>query len=365
MKALRFHGRNDLRLEEVPEPFAGPGEVKVEVVWCGVCGTDIHEYQTGPSAIPSSERAHPLTGGHFPLTLGHEFAGKVVELGSGADAAPIGSRVAVEPLFRCGDCDFCRLGEFNRCVQFAALGLHADGAFAQFIVVPDYMVHPIPAAVSLEAAALVEPIAVGWHAATRAGVGPGDTALVTGAGPIGLGSLIALRALGASRVFVSEIGNGARARAARELGADRVVDPQVDDVVATVLDETQGAGVDIAIDTAGVQPALDAAVGAVRNGGTVVSSASWEGPAEVDLRTLLVREIGLLGTLAYSSEFADVLASMESAGPAIVEALVTKRVALSEAIEGGFDELIERKDDHIKILVGPDRTADARAFDDP
>jgi (R,R)-butanediol dehydrogenase/meso-butanediol dehydrogenase/diacetyl reductase len=354
MKALRFYGSGDLRLEEMSEPTAASGEVKIEVACCGVCGTDLHEYRAGPIVIRPVDRPHPLTGGHAPVTLGHEFAGTVVEVGDDVDSVAVGSKVAIQPIFRCERCPACSAGEFNQCVSFGALGLHADGAFAHYVTVPAYMVHPIPDGVSMDAAALAEPIAVGWHAVSRSKVRSGDSVLVSGAGPIGLGALIALKAVGASPVFVAEIGDSVRTRVARELGADVVIDPSVESTAERVLDLTDGRGVDVVIEAAGVQAALDAAMRAVRSGGTVVSCASWETPAVVDLNDLLIREITLVGTLAYTDEYPMVLRHLQATGSELAQLLVTKRVDVSDAIDGAFEELVRHKDQHVKILVTPD-----------
>ncbi|MGT0006963.1 alcohol dehydrogenase catalytic domain-containing protein [Pseudomonas aeruginosa] len=163
MKALRWHAARDLRLSELERQAPRPGEVELEVAYCGICGSDLHEYQSGPHSIPQAE-AHPLSGCRAPLTLGHEFCGVVAALGPGVEGLRIGDRVAVEPEYRCGECRYCREGRYNLCESMGFIGLMGDGGFAERARVPAYMLHRLPDAVGFRQAAVLEPAAVALHA---------------------------------------------------------------------------------------------------------------------------------------------------------------------------------------------------------
>ncbi|AKF97258.1 hypothetical protein YH69_04375 [Pseudomonas aeruginosa] len=163
MKALRWHAARDLRLSELERQAPRPGEVELEVAYCGICGSDLHEYQSGPHSIPQAE-AHPLSGCRAPLTLGHEFCGVVAALGPGVEGLRIGDRVAVEPEYRCGECRYCREGRYNLCESMGFIGLMGDGGFAERARVPAYMLHRLPDAVGFRQAAVLEPAAVAHQA---------------------------------------------------------------------------------------------------------------------------------------------------------------------------------------------------------
>ncbi len=200
MKALRWHAARDLRLSELERQAPRPGEVELEVAYCGICGSDLHEYQSGPHSIPQAE-AHPLSGCRAPLTLGHEFCGVVAALGPGVEGLRIGDRVAVEPEYRCGECRYCREGRYNLCESMGFIGLMGDGGFAERARVPAYMLHRLPDAVGFRQAAVLEPAAVALHALRRSSLAPGQRC----EGAVGRAALASLRK-GGELVLVSLMG---------------------------------------------------------------------------------------------------------------------------------------------------------------
>ncbi|MGW0583900.1 alcohol dehydrogenase catalytic domain-containing protein [Streptomyces sp. NPDC002920] len=213
MLAARLYGAKDLRIEEMPEPEPGPGEVKIRVAYAGICGTDVHEYFETPRA---THEPNPLTGATLPQTLGHEFAGTVVACGEDVDRVTPGARVCVRPIRTCGVCPRCTSGLSHLCTALAAIGVTSPGGgLAQYVVVPAGSVHPLPDGLSLEQGALVEPMAVALNAVERARVPTGGSALVTGAGAVGMGVLFALRARGVHDVLVAEPSASRRAAAER------------------------------------------------------------------------------------------------------------------------------------------------------
>jgi (R,R)-butanediol dehydrogenase/meso-butanediol dehydrogenase/diacetyl reductase len=355
MRAAVFHGPKDIRLEDVAEPDVREGTVKVKVDWCGICGTDLHEYLAGPIFIPPAGSPHPITGETMPLTLGHEFAGEVVEVGDAPNGVQVGDRVAIEPVFRCGECAACRRGATNLCEKLGFYGLMGGGGgMSEYAVVPNYMIHKLPEGLTSEQGALVEPIAVGLRAVRRAGIEPGQSALVFGGGPIGAVTVQCLKAVGAGQIIVAEVAE-ARKRKALEIGADAVIDPTEEDVAERVKALTGGEGAEHSFDAAGIQETLQTALHATRKGGTVTIISIWEGPVELNPNDIVLSELKVLGTICYTPEdFADTIAMLKD-GTISTEGIITERIALSDVVAGGFDELVEHKDRHVKILVQSSR----------
>ena len=351
MRAARYHGRGDIRVEDLPEPHAGPGQVQVAVEWCGICGTDLHEYLDGPIFAPTPEAPHPLTGGAVPITLGHEFAGVVSEIGEGVTGLSEGDRVVVEPYDVCGTCVACRSGRYNVCRSLGFVGLDGDqGGFAERAVVDRRWVHPI-GDLTTQQGALVEPLAVGYHATKLSGLEAGQTAVVFGAGPVGLVTAAALRAVGAGQVVVVEPADARQAQAPGA-GADVVLDPTEEDVPERVRELTGGAGADVTFECAGLDPVLAQAVASTRPGGTCVNVSIWGHPATFDVNSLVLSEIRLIGSLAYAGRHPEVIELVRD-GVVDVEQFITGRIALDDIVDQGFRELIDHKETNVKILVHP------------
>ena len=186
MKTARFHGRKDIRIDDIDKPVLRPGAVMIAIAWCGICGTDLHEYLEGPIFIPPTGRPHPLTHETEPVTMGHEFSGTITALGEGVTDLTVGENVVVEPYFVCGVCAPCKAGHYNVCTKMGFIGLAGGGGgLSEKIAVDRRWVHPI-GDIPLDQAALIEPLSVGHHAFVRSGAKSGDVALIGGAGPIGL-----------------------------------------------------------------------------------------------------------------------------------------------------------------------------------
>lgn len=352
MRAARFHGRGDIRVEDVPEPSVRPGTVKVEVEWCGICGTDLHEYLEGPIFAPPPGAPHPLTGETTPLILGHEFAGVVADVGDGVDDIAIGERVVVEPYIVCGRCDACEQGRYNVCVSLGFVGLSGlGGGFSQFVVAERRWIHPL-GELGTDVGALVEPLAVAHHAVRRSRARPGHTALVFGAGPIGLVTTASLRAAGVEEIIVVEPAE-VRKDKATVAGATTVIDPSSGGTVEeAVLDLTAGRGADVSFECAGIDAVLASAIRSTRAGGTCVNLAIWGHDASVTMNDLVFREVSLLGSLAYAGDHP---ATIELIRQGLVEPeqFITGRIDLEDIVSDGFDQLINNKEHNVKILVRP------------
>jgi (R,R)-butanediol dehydrogenase/meso-butanediol dehydrogenase/diacetyl reductase len=349
MKAAVWHGKKDVRIEDVPEPKTGKGEVKIKVHWCGICGTDVHEYAAGPIFLPVEP--HPLTGKKVPIILGHECSGEVVEVGEGVEGINIGEIVVPWPVANCGKCYWCKRGEPVLCENVVAIGLMADGAYAEYMTVPSYCINKVPSGVSPDKAALTEPLSVGLHALGKSGIKPGDNVAIVGAGTIGLSTMQAARISGARKVFVVEMAE-ARKKLAKQLGAYMVIDPTEVNVAEEISKATDGVGADIAFECVGNQGALNTAIDVVRRGGKTVVLGVFEKPAEINMVLALLFEKQIICSFGHNFEFAPVLSYLKD-GRMQAEPLITSRIKLDDIVEQGFEELIGKKDKHIKILVSP------------
>ncbi|AZE11750.1 Zn-dependent dehydrogenase [Pseudomonas chlororaphis subsp. aureofaciens] len=347
MKALRWHAARDLRLSDLQLPQPGPGEVLVQVAYCGICGSDLHEYADGPHSIPQQE-LHPLSGCRAPLTLGHEFCGQVLAVGAGVDRVRVGSRVAVEPEYRCGDCQYCRAGQYNLCQSMGFIGLMGDGGFAEQVLVPAYMLHPLPDSVSFKQAAVLEPAAVAFHALNQSSLLAGDSCVVFGLGPIGLLLILLARLRGVERIFAVDI-SPERRRLARDFGAQEVLDGHAADL-SQRLHELSGGGVDTAFEAAGSQQTLSLALHALRKGGEVVL-VGLMGEVSVDAFHLVNNELRLLGSVGYRNAYPPLIELLASGRLDLTRA-VTRCVTLDQAVEHGFEALLRDKS-QIKVLVNP------------
>lgn len=351
MRAVRYHGNKDIRVDDIPEPECRPGFVKIAPEWCGICGSDVHEYLVGPETIPSPDKPHPITGESLPLVLGHEYAGTVVEVGDGVEGVSVGDKVAVEPIIRDNTCPTCVDGNYNLCPNLGFHGISGyGGGLAEFSVVPGYMVHVLPENVPTDIAALIEPLAVGWHAAKMADTANIESVLIVGAGPIGLVTALSLRAMGVTTIAMVEL-SAARRQAALDLGVDLVIDPINEDLPAILADRF-GQGVDVAFDAGGNAKTIEIALNSVRPHGKIINIALWEHPVEFDMFSMLFKESNLTASCAYCDDHHDVIAAI-SDGRINVEPLITARITFDEVVSGGIEQLMHNSDQHIKILVHP------------
>ena len=339
MRVSVLRAAGELAVEERPVPAPGPGEVLVEVGSVGVCGSDVHYFRHGRI-------------GDFvvraPLVLGHEAGGRVVAVGAGVPADRVGQRVALEPGVPDRTCDQCKAGRYNLCpdVRFFATP-PVDGAFAEYVVLAADFAHPVPDALSDDAAGLIEPLSVGVWACAKAGVGAGTRLLVSGAGPIGLVTVQVARALGATEVVVTDIAP-ARLEAAERFGATRVERAGAD---------LSGLGADAFVDCSGAPAAVRAGVPAVRPGGRVVLVGMGADELTLPVSLLQNRELTLTGTFRYANTYPTAIA-MAAAGLVDLDGLVTARFGLDE-VEQALSQ--DADPSGIKAVVLPGAARVARA----
>lgn len=343
MKALRWHDQKDIRLEEIEEPVTGTGQVKMKVKWCGICGSDLHEYLGGPIFIPVDE-PHPLTGEKAPVTLGHEFSGEVVEVGEGVSNYKVGDRVVVEPIFATHG----HQGAYNLDEQMGFLGLAGGGGgLSEYVAVDEELLFKLPDDLSYEQGALVEPSAVALYAVRSSKVKAGDKVAVFGCGPIGLLVIEALKAAGATDIYAVELSPERQAKA-EELGAIVVNPAEVDDTVAEISRLT-GGGVDVSFEVTGVPVVLRQAIQSTGIGGETIIVSIWEQGAEILPNDIVIKERTVKGIIGYRDVYPAVLSLMQK-GYFSADKLVTKRIPLDDVIEEGFQSLIKEKN-QVKILV--------------
>jgi 2-desacetyl-2-hydroxyethyl bacteriochlorophyllide A dehydrogenase len=284
MKAALLYGRHDLRLEDRPVPDVGPGEVLIKVAYCGICGSDVHSFEGMQTNI------HNRPPG--PRLIGHEFSGIVAAVGAGVANCRPGDRVTCIPWATCGACYYCRRGLVNHCPNKQQVG----GSMAEYCVAPATTVHVIPAEMSLQRAALAEPVSCCVWAVDLAGITSGSTVAIIGAGTMGLLLLELAKASGAARTVISEP-HPARRAVAGTLGADLIVDPRETDLLAAVQGLTDGIGCDVALEAVGHPATIGEALRVVRRAGTVVIVGVSDPAARLEVSPfdIYLRELTIKG----------------------------------------------------------------------
>jgi threonine dehydrogenase-like Zn-dependent dehydrogenase len=334
-----YRSKGDLRVMEAEDPHVrGPSDVVLRVKACGVCGTDIKmlrgEYE----------------GTRPPVILGHEFAGEVTEVGAAVRNVSVGDRAVADPNLTCGTCFYCRCSQENLCTDMVTTGMNRDGGMAEYCLVDSRTVYRVPAILAFHEAAFAEPLACVLNGVERARVNPGETIGVVGLGPIGLLFTRALRLAGAGRVIGFEISRE-RAELARGLGVSTVIDPTKDGWLAEVRSETEGRGVDAAIDAVATPAASRTAVDVLRRGGRTVIFGIPPHAAKLELDTerLVKSELTLMGSFIDRFTFPRDIA-MLSEHAIDVGPLLTNTFALSDA-ERAFDAVV--KSIGLKVQIRP------------
>ncbi|MFI0165545.1 2,3-butanediol dehydrogenase [Streptomyces sp. NPDC017095] len=346
MKAAVWYGARDVRVTEREVTPPGPDEVLLSVAYCGICGSDLHEYTDGPHSVPV-DQVHPASGARAPLVLGHEFCGTVTAVGSAVHGLAAGDRVAVEPHYRCGACPRCRAGEYNICRHFGFAGLMGHGGLAEYATVPSYMAHRLPDEVPLEQAALFEPASVALHALRRGG--DADSVAVVGLGPVGLLTVLLAAWRGVRRIVASDV-DPARLGLAARLGATEVVDAREADAGLRVRAACGGEGADVAFEVAGSQAALDTCLAATRRGGRTVLVGLGR-RVSFDSSALVDNEHSITASVGYRDTYPELIRMVGTEGLDL-RPVVTSVIALDDVVRAGFSSLLDGGD-QIKILVSP------------
>jgi 2-desacetyl-2-hydroxyethyl bacteriochlorophyllide A dehydrogenase len=337
MRAVAIGEDRTLSPTELEERPLAPGEARVTVAFCGICGSDIH-LRASPAIPPGA-------------VMGHEFSGTVSEVAEGIERFSPGDRVAVFPFAPCGECPSCLRGDYHVCQQAAVtgIGLGANpGAYAESVTVGESMLIPIPDALSFEHGALVEPLAVALHGIDVGEASPGDACVVIGAGPIGVMTALALKARGIDRVLVIERNERRRDRI-RSLGVDAI---GLEDVHVEVIESFGGDLPDVVLECAGNPAAPALAIELVRPRGIVVLLGVLEEPVEISQLVLMIKEAQLRASFAYRRESFDEAIALLAQGELPADRLITARAPLEQAQEM-FERLEDPATEDIKILLRP------------
>ncbi|HTW58990.1 MAG TPA: galactitol-1-phosphate 5-dehydrogenase [Terriglobales bacterium] len=342
MKALLLSDYRRLQIADVPTPTPGAGEILVRVGACGICGSDVHGYDG------SSGRRIP------PIVMGHEAAGTVESVGQGVGEFSVGDRVTFDSTVSCGTCDFCLHQKSNLCDNRKVLGVSCGdyrraGAFAEYVVVPQHIVYRLPQNLSYSEAAMLEAVSVALHAVSLSPITAGSTALVLGAGMIGLLTLQALRAAGCARVFVADI-DASRLKLASDLGATALQATGAE-LISQVSDLTGGRGVEVAVEAVGVNETVRTAVGCVCKGGAVTLVGNISAEVTLPLQKVVTREIRLQGSCASAGEYPQAMDLLAS-GRIRVKPLITAIAPLEDGPQW-FERLYAREPDLMKVVLAP------------
>jgi (R,R)-butanediol dehydrogenase/meso-butanediol dehydrogenase/diacetyl reductase len=346
MKVAVYSGVKKLSIQEKPKPVLGAGEALVRVEACGICGSDVHGYLHGLIIQPGT-------------VMGHEFSGLVEEVSQGVDTFNPGDRVVGYPMCGCGTCLWCRSGRGNLCPTKGkrSLGYNplADGAYAEFVRVPypNVMLFKLPEGVSFGEGALIEPLSTAYHAVRLSRFKPGDTALVMGAGPIGLGTLQFLKIGGARQVIVLEI-SSERAAIALDMGGDQVLNPRDEGtgLAKKIKGFTEGLGPDFVFECTGAPEPFQNAMHYVKHGGQIMLVGIIESPVPIVPLPLALWEVNIQGSFGYTrDEFQNVIA-LVSQKRIRTDSMISASIALEEIEEKGFKRLASSPD-VVKILVTP------------
>jgi L-iditol 2-dehydrogenase len=343
MQALVLEKERNLQLRDVPEPETGPNDVLIRVYACGICGSDVHGYDG------STGRRTP------PLIMGHEAAGAVARVGSEVRGFREGDRVTFDSTVSCGACRYCRRGAVNLCDKREVLGVSCGdyrrhGAFAEYVAVPERIVYRLPEGFPYAHAALIEAVSIGVHAARITDVEPGSTAVVFGAGMIGVLAVQAFRHYGCEKVFAVDVVES-RLDLARSMGACEVFLGSGPGIVSELRAATGGEGPDIAVEAVGAQSPISSAIESVRRGGTVTLIGNLAPKVEIPLQAVVTRQLRLLGSCASAGEYPECIELMKS-GAIQVEPLVSAIAPLSEGASW-FDRLYAREAGLMKVILQP------------
>ncbi|WP_337020740.1 2,3-butanediol dehydrogenase [Mammaliicoccus sciuri] len=343
MKAAVWYGQKDVRVEERTTKELQSNQVKVKVSWAGICGTDLHEYLEGPIFI-STDKPDPFLGQKAPVTLGHEFAGVVEDIGSKVTKFNKGDRVVVNPTVS----NHKKEENIDLYDGYSFIGLGSDGGFAEFTNVPEENVYKLPNNVSDKEGALVEPTAVAVQAIKEGNVLFGDTVAIFGAGPIGLLTTIAAKAAGASKIFVFDLSEE-RLKKAKEVGATHTINSGESNPVDVINKHTDN-GVNVSFEVAGVAPTFKTAIDVTKPRGTVVIVSIFGHSIEWNPMQLTNTGVKLTSTIAYTPSTFQQTIDLINEGNLKVKDVITDEIELNDIVESGFEQLVNDKS-QAKILV--------------
>jgi L-iditol 2-dehydrogenase len=343
MNALILSEYRQFTIGDMPVPACGPTDVLIQIAACGICGSDVHGFDG------SSGRRVP------PIVMGHEAAGTVTAVGSEVTSVAPGDRVTFDSTVSCAKCDFCLRGEVNLCDHRQVVGVSCGdyrraGAFAEYIAVPEYIVYPLPPSLPFADAAMLEAVSVALHAVKLSPIEGGETALVIGAGMIGLLTLQAALVAGCSRVIVADV-DASRLQMAATLGASETLHASEADLIREVLRLTNGRGVDLVLEAVGRNETVATAIDCARKGGTVTLIGNIVPQVSVPLQRIVTRQIRLQGSCGSAGEYPEAIA-LVSSGKIKVAPMISAVAPLCDGPEW-FERLYAHEPGLMKVILDP------------
>ena len=347
MNALVLSEYRRFALEDVERPECGATEVLIQVAACGICGSDVHGYDG------SSGRRIP------PIVMGHEAAGVVAAVGSDVRSITVGDRVTFDSTVYCAKCDYCLRGDVNLCEDRQVVGVSCGeyrraGAFAEYIAVPEYIVYRLPDSLSFADAAMLEAVSVALHAVRLSEIAGGETALVIGAGMIGLLVLQAARNAGCKRVLIADV-DRTRLETAAKVGADLTLHASEAALTSEILRLTEGRGVDLVLEAVGRGETVATAIDCTRKGGTVTLVGNIAAQVSIPLQKVVTRQIRLQGSCSSAGEYPEAM-ELVSSGKIQVAPLISAVAPLSDGPEW-FERLYSREPNLMKVILDPRKKA--------
>lgn len=341
MKIALMEKPGDIKIKEVPIPEPKNNELLVKVKHVGICGSDIHYYEHGRIGDFVVEK---------PIILGHECAGEVTEIGKDVTGFQKGDLVALEPGHTCGKCEFCLTGRYNLCpdVVFMATPPY-DGAFCEYVAYPSHMAFKLPEGMDTIEGALIEPLAVGMHSANQGGASLGQSAVILGSGCIGLCTLLSLKAKGVTKIFVADVIEK-RLNKAKELGATEIIDARKQDTVKTVMELTDGKGVDMVYETAGNKVTTASTGALVKRGGTIILvGMAPDATISYDFGTVMGKEATIKTVFRYRNIYPSAIEAVAS-GIIPIKSIVTDTFKLEDTAKA-MEYSVANKADIVKAII--------------
>lgn len=348
MKAARYYGYKDIRIEDIAIPQIGPDEVLIQVSYAGICGTDRHEY-TGPNFIPST-KPHRLTGKVAPITIGHEFSGVIAEVGENVSGWKIGERVTASGTLCCRACQQCLNNKKNICELLGFVGVSDDGTMAEYVRIHHDMLYHVPDEVPLRLAPLSEPLACGQHAINILGSDlSGKNVFVSGGGIIGMGAAVAAKIAGANHVILAASGDSKRQ--VIEANGIHFIDFRSQEVKPAVLEITGGKLCDITIECVGNQQSIDTSIDLLASGGKLMVMGVFMTPPTFKMNDFQEGERSMYTSQAHNGEMAVCLDYMKQGYYKGLEDWITLETDLENVVAEGFEELERNARKHTKVLI--------------
>lgn len=345
MKVLVAYQPGELRMVEMDRPVPGPHEILAKVAHCGVCATDV---AIADGTLKLGEGMDPI----YPVRIGHEWSGVIVETGSEAWRLKVGDRVISDTGYSCGECEYCLRGDYQSCVNGRAIGTTGacwPGAFAEYMLMPERLTYRVPDNVPLDEAALVEPSSIGLYGLTRSQMGPGQNLLVIGTGSIGLGGMACAKGMGVGKVLLAGR-KDKKLAIGKEMGADVLVNTTRESLFDAVMRETRGRGMDVILDTTGSAELFNSVLKMLRPSGTLVIPGFYEQEIpSADLDQLIAKNCTLIGAAGTPNMGRPIL-DMLSNGHVSLKPMITDRYPFERAQEA-FAAVKARNDSRIKIMV--------------